>query len=125
PSWFVFSSGFRKTPLLLSGKRALDVTLALAGIVATAPVMATAAALIRLTSPGGALYRQERVGLNGRVFTIYKLRTMCEDAEAVSGPVWSRVNDTRITPVGSFLRKTRVDELPQLWNVLCGHMSFV
>jgi len=125
PSWFVFSSGFRKTPFLLLGKRALDVTLALVGLVVAAPFMATAAALIRLTSSGGALYRQDRVGLNGRVFTIYKLRTMCEDAEAVSGPVWSRVNDARITPVGRFLRKARVDELPQLWNVLCGHMSFV
>ena len=125
PSWFVFSSGFRKTPLLLLGKRALDVTLAVVGLVVTAPFMATAAAVIRLTSSGGAVYRQERVGLNGRVFTIYKLRTMCEDAEAVSGPVWSRVNDARITPVGRFLRKARVDELPQLWNVLCGHMSLV
>jgi len=125
PSWFVFSSGFRKTPLLLLGKRVLDVTLAVVGLVVTAPFLATAAALIRLTSSGGALYRQERVGLNGRVFTIYKLRTMCENAEAVSGPVWSSVNDARITPVGRFLRKVRVDELPQLWNVLCGEMSLV
>jgi sugar transferase (PEP-CTERM system associated) len=125
PSWFIFSPGFRKTRLLLLGKRALDVGLALVGLLIGAPFMLTAAALIRLTSSGGALYRQERVGLNGRVFTIYKLRTMCADAEAVTGPVWSALNDARITPVGRFLRKARIDELPQLWNVLRGDMSFV
>jgi sugar transferase (PEP-CTERM system associated) len=125
PSWFVFSSGFRKTPLLLLGKRALDVGLALVGLVVSAPFLLAAAALIKLTSPGGALYRQQRVGLNGRVFEIYKLRTMRADAEAGTGPIWSTLNDPRVTPVGRFLRKTRVDELPQLWNVLRGDMSFV
>jgi sugar transferase (PEP-CTERM system associated) len=125
PSWFIFSSGFRKTRLLLMVKRVLDVGLALIGLIVTTPFMLTAASLIRLTSPGGALYRQDRVGLNGRVFTIYKLRTMCADAEAGTGPVWSALNDARVTPVGRFLRKTRVDELPQLWNVLRGDMSFV
>jgi hypothetical protein len=82
PSWFVFSSGFRKTRRLLRVKRALDVVLAIVGLVVAAPFLLAAAALVRLTSPGGALYRQERVGLNGRVFTIYKLRTMRVDAEA-------------------------------------------
>jgi sugar transferase (PEP-CTERM system associated) len=125
PSWFIFSTGFRKTRLLLLAKRALDVALALIGLVATAPFLVTAAGLVRLTSPGGVLYRQERVGLNGRVFTIYKLRTMRADAEAHTGPIWSTVNDPRVTPVGRFLRKTRLDELPQLWNVLRGDMSFV
>jgi len=125
PSWFVFSSGFRKTRWLLTTKRVLDVVLSVVGLVVTLPLTLTAAALITLTSPGRALYRQERVGLNGQVFTIHKLRTMRADAEAGTGPVWSRANDPRITPIGRFLRKTRVDELPQLWNVLRGDMSFV
>ena len=125
PSWFLFSSGFRKTRLLLSGKRALDIGMALVGLVVTAPFLLAAAALIKVTSPGGALYRQDRVGLNGSVFTIYKLRSMSADAEAATGPIWSTLNDARVTPVGRFLRKTRVDELPQLWNVLRGDMSFV
>jgi sugar transferase (PEP-CTERM system associated) len=125
PSWFVFSSAFRKTRLLLQGKRALDVGLAIVGLVVTAPFLLAAAALVRLTSRGGAIYRQDRVGLNGCVFTIYKLRTMRADAEAGTGPIWSAVNDVRITPVGRFLRQTRIDELPQLWNVLRGDMSFV
>jgi sugar transferase (PEP-CTERM system associated) len=125
PSWFVFSSGFRKTRLLLWGKRVLDVGLALVGLVLAAPFLLTGAALVTLTSPGGALYRQGRVGLNGRVFTIYKLRTMRADAEVGTGPIWSTLNDPRVTPVGRFLRKTRLDELPQLWNVLRGDMSFV
>jgi exopolysaccharide biosynthesis polyprenyl glycosylphosphotransferase len=125
PSWFVFSSGFRKTRLLLLGKRSIDVGLAVAGLVATAPVMLVAAAAITLTSRGGAFYRQERVGLNGRVFTIYKLRTMREDAEAGTGPIWSAMNDPRITRVGQLLRNTRIDELPQLWNVLRADMSVI
>ena len=125
PSWFVFSSGFRKTSLLLTGKRALDLALALVVLVVTAPFLLAAAALVKLTSPGGAIYSQDRVGLNGRVFRIYKLRTMRADAEAVTGPIWSALNDPRITPVGRFLRKTRLDELPQLWNVLRGDMSFI
>ena len=125
PSWFIFSSGFRKTRLLLLVKRALDLGLAFLGLVIAAPFLLTAAAFVKLTSPGGALYRQERVGLNGRVFTIYKLRTMRADAEAGTGPIWSTLNDPRVTPLGRFLRKTRLDELPQLWNVLRGDMSFV
>jgi len=125
PSWFIFSPGFRKTRLLLLAKRALDIVLAVVALVLSAPLMLLAAAIVKRTSPGGALYRQERVGLNGRVFTIYKLRTMRADAEAVTGPVWSALNDSRVTAVGRVLRKTRVDELPQLWNVLRGDMSFV
>ncbi len=125
PSWFVFSTGFRKPRALLLGKRALDVGLAVIGVIVTLPLTLTATALIKLTSPGGALYRQDRVGLKGRVFTIYKLRTMRADAEAWTGPIWSTANDSRVTPVGRFLRSTRIDELPQLWNVLRGDMSFV
>jgi len=80
---------------------------------------------VRLTSRGPVFYHQERVGLNGRVFTVHKLRTMREDAEAATGPVWSGPNDARVTPIGGFLRRARLDEIPQLWNVLLGEMSFV
>jgi sugar transferase (PEP-CTERM system associated) len=124
PSWIVFSPGFRKTRVLLAAKRALDIGLALIGLVITAPVLLIAAALVKLTSPGGAIYQQDRIGLNGRVFTIYKLRTMRADAEAATGAIWSAVNDARVTTVGRFLRKSRIDELPQLWNVVRGEMSF-
>ena len=125
PSWFVFSNGFRKSPRLLALKRAADLGLAIVGLVLTAPVMLAAAAIVKLTSPGAAFYRQTRVGLNGRPFTIYKLRTMRSDAEAATGPTWSAVNDARITPIGRILRQTRVDELPQLVNVLRGDMSVI
>lgn len=125
PSWFIFSPGFRKTPLLLLGKRAIDVAVALVGLAISTPFVLAGAALIKLTSPGSAFYRQERVGLNGRMFTIYKLRTMRSDAEADTGPIWSPVNDARITPIGRLLRQTRLDELPQLWNVVRGDMSLV
>ena len=125
PSWLIFSSGFHKTRVLLAAKRAFDLTLALAGLVLALPLMILVAALVKLISPGPALYHQERVGLNGRVFTVHKFRTMHVDAEAGTGPIWSGRNDGRITPVGRFLRRTRLDELPQLWNVLRGEMSFV
>jgi lipopolysaccharide/colanic/teichoic acid biosynthesis glycosyltransferase len=87
--------------------------------------MALVALAVRLSSRGPIFYHQERVGLNGRVFTVHKFRTMSEDAEAATGPVWSGKNDARVTPIGGFLRRTRLDELPQLWNVLRGDMSFV
>jgi len=125
PSWFIFSPGFRKTRGLLATKRAVDIVLALAGFIIAAPFLLTAAVVVRVTSPGGALYRQERIGLNGRVFTIYKLRTMRAEAEADTGPAWSQVNDARVTPIGRLLRRIRFDEVPQLWNVLRGDMSFV
>jgi lipopolysaccharide/colanic/teichoic acid biosynthesis glycosyltransferase len=83
------------------------------------------ALLIKLTSPGPVFFRQERVGLRAEVFTVYKFRTMRQDAECETGPVWAQKHDPRITPLGRFLRKTRLDELPQLWNVLKGDMSFV
>jgi lipopolysaccharide/colanic/teichoic acid biosynthesis glycosyltransferase len=80
---------------------------------------------IRLTSPGEVLFRQQRVGQNGRIFTLYKFRSMRSDAEALTGAVWAREDDDRVTPVGRFLRKSRLDELPQFWNVLTGDMSLV
>ena len=80
---------------------------------------------IRIESPGSPIYRQRRVGQNGRVFRMYKFRTMRHDAEAGTGPVWAQANDPRYTPIGRWLRKTRLDEVPQFWNVLKGEMSLV
>ena len=94
-------------------------------LVITAPLMLIVAALVKLSSAGPALYHQERVGLNGRIFTVHKFRTMRLDAEAGTGPVWTQPNDSRVTPLGRLLRRARFDELPQLWNVLRGDMSFV
>jgi sugar transferase (PEP-CTERM system associated) len=125
PSWLIFSDGFRKTPLLLGLKRALDLSLALVGLIMMAPVMLMVALLVKLSSAGTALYHQERVGLNGQRFTVHKFRTMHDDAEASTGPVWTRPNDTRVTAIGRILRRARLDELPQLWNILRGEMSFV
>ncbi|UCD51493.1 MAG: sugar transferase [Phycisphaerales bacterium] len=105
--------------------RLLDVCGALAILSLTFPVMLLAAALIKLTSRGGVFYRQERVGKNGQIFELYKFRTMIDDAEKHVGPVWAARDDQRITPVGRILRRTRLDELPQLYNILCGHMSLV
>jgi exopolysaccharide biosynthesis polyprenyl glycosylphosphotransferase len=107
-------------------KRAGDVVLSTVGLVLTAPAMALAALAVRLTSPGPVLFRQERVTKGGRSFTILKLRTMVVDAEKHTGPVLSAgKSDARITPVGKLLRATRLDELPQLFNVLRGEMSLV
>jgi lipopolysaccharide/colanic/teichoic acid biosynthesis glycosyltransferase len=108
-----------------SVKRAVDFLLALAGLVLSAPILLAAAVLIKLTSRGPVLYSQIRLGLGGRPFRIYKLRSMYQNCEALSGACWSVKGDPRITPVGHFLRKTHVDELPQLWNILVGDMSLI
>jgi exopolysaccharide biosynthesis polyprenyl glycosylphosphotransferase len=110
---------------MMACKRAFDAVGAAIGIVIAAPVMGLLAVLVRMTSPGNALYSQRRVGQHGAVFTIHKFRSMYENAEAGTGAVWARANDDRITPLGRFLRRSRLDELPQLWNVLLGDMSFV
>jgi sugar transferase (PEP-CTERM system associated) len=125
PSWLIFSPGFKKSRFQQFAKRTLDVVVAVVGLVLAAPIMLIVAAAVKLTSKGPALYAQERVGLHGRVFTVSKFRSMREDAEKETGAVWARKDDDRITTVGRILRRTRLDELPQLWNVLCGHMSFV
>jgi sugar transferase (PEP-CTERM system associated) len=125
PSWLIFSAGFRKTPSLLAVKRTMDIVGSFVGLLLALPMMAVVALAVRLSSPGAILYEQERVGLNGRVFRIHKFRSMRADAEATTGPVWSTANDTRVTRVGRFIRLTRLDELPQLWNVLRGDMSLV
>lgn len=106
-------------------KPALDVAMALVLLVLTGPVMLVAMLLVIFTSRGPAIYRQRRMGLGGEVFTIYKIRTMCRDSEARSGPTWSLPRDPRVTPIGRVLRFTHIDELPQLINVLMGEMSLV
>jgi sugar transferase (PEP-CTERM system associated) len=125
PSWLVFSEGFDRSPVFELAKRTVDVTASTALLMLTAPLLALLALLIRLDSRGPVLYRQQRVGQRGRPFTLLKLRTMREDAEA-GGPAWtSQGEDPRATRLGRLLRRTRLDELPQLWNVLRGEMSFV
>jgi exopolysaccharide biosynthesis polyprenyl glycosylphosphotransferase len=121
--------------LALLAKRALDLVVAAAGLVLLSPVFAVCALLVRLSSPGPILFRQQRVGLNGRLFTLYKFRSMyvgaeerkreLEAANEMSGPVFKMRADPRITPLGRWLRRLSLDELPQLWNVLKGDMSLV
>jgi lipopolysaccharide/colanic/teichoic acid biosynthesis glycosyltransferase len=106
-------------------KHLLDATLALLGLILSMPVLLPAALLVKLTSRGPMLYSQIRLGLGGRPFRIYKLRTMSHNCEALSGPCWSTKGDPRVTAFGRFLRRTHIDELPQLWNILVGDMSLV
>jgi lipopolysaccharide/colanic/teichoic acid biosynthesis glycosyltransferase len=106
-------------------KSVIDFSLSLLLMLALGPVALAAMLLIKLTSPGPVLYTQTRLGKNGKPFTIYKLRTMVDKCESLTGARWSTPGDTRITPLGRLLRKTHVDELPQLWNVLRGDMSLV
>jgi sugar transferase (PEP-CTERM system associated) len=125
PSWFIFSSDFRRSRVYARVKRLIDIAGAAIGLVLTAPLMLLAAAAILMTSRGSVLYHQQRVGEDGREFTVHKFRSMRQDAEAETGAVWASKNDARITPVGRVLRSMRIDELPQLWNVLVGNMSLV
>jgi lipopolysaccharide/colanic/teichoic acid biosynthesis glycosyltransferase len=106
-------------------KNVVDPILAFLLLVPALPVMALLMLLVRLTSPGPGIYRQRRVGKRGRLFTMYKIRTMRCDAEAKSGPVWTTVKDPRMTRLGEFLRRFHLDELPQLFNVLRGHMYLI
>jgi sugar transferase (PEP-CTERM system associated) len=126
PSWFIFSEGFNKTRWSAAVKRLLDIGIAVVGLILAFPLMALVAMAVKLTSPGPVFYHQRRVGLHGRLFTIHKFRSMQQNAEATTGAVWaSKQGDSRVTPIGHLLRRTRLDELPQLWNVLTGDMSFV
>lgn len=125
PSWLIFADGFVKTPRTEIIKRLFDVTLASAGLLLTAPLLGLIALAIKMESAGPVLFRQPRSGQNGCVFILNKFRSMRRDAEEETGPVWAQQHDPRVTRVGSFLRRTRLDELPQLFNVLIGHMSFI
>jgi len=106
-------------------KRLFDIIASTFGLILVSPLMLMIALLIKVTSPGPIFYTQERVGLYGKTFKLYKFRTMIDGAEKYTGPVLAKENDPRITPIGKFLRATRLDELPQLLNVLNGEMSLV
>jgi sugar transferase (PEP-CTERM system associated) len=125
PSWLIFSDGFRASRWTRFVKRMLDLSLSLIGFILASPLMLLTAIAVKLDSAGPALYSQERVGENGCVFKIYKFRSMRTDAELAGAPIWATDRDPRVTRVGRFIRLTRLDELPQLWNVLNGDMSFV
>ncbi len=124
PDWFIFSDGFKKGRLQTFIKQLIDFFLAIVGLIVTLPITIVSAIIIRLESPGPIFYRQERVGLHGKSFKVIKFRSMRSDAEK-DGPVWAMENDTRVTRFGGFIRKVRIDELPQMLNVLMGEMSFV
>jgi sugar transferase (PEP-CTERM system associated) len=125
PSWMIFSDGFNKSDTLEAIKRLSDIVFAIIGLTLAAPLMLMVWLALRFGSHGPAIYSQVRVGKDGTTFTIHKFRSMQVDAEAASGAVWAKQNDPRVTKLGRFLRRTRLDELPQLWNVLRGDMSFV
>jgi sugar transferase (PEP-CTERM system associated) len=125
PSWFIFSNGSRVTPFTRFTKRVFDLFFATVGLILIAPVIPFIALAVKLDSPGPVFFRQMRVGKGEKNFVLYKFRTMCKDAEKGTGAVWARENDPRVTRIGKFLRTTRLDEVPQLFNVLRGDMSFV
>ncbi len=125
PLWLIYSPGFRTSGLRSFTKRAMDLGLSVVGLVLSLPLALAVAAAIKLDSRGPVLYTQERVGQGGSRFNIVKFRSMVTDAEAETGPVWAQENDPRVTRVGRFIRRTRLDEIPQMWTVLKGDMSFV
>jgi sugar transferase (PEP-CTERM system associated) len=125
PSWFIFSDGFRTTALKKVYKRFFDIMFSLVGLTLALPLMLIAGLLIKINSRGPVFFRQVRVGEREKNFVLYKFRTMHQDAENETGAVWAQTNDTRVTSVGNILRKTRFDEIPQLFNVLNGDMSLI
>ncbi|HWV14510.1 MAG TPA: TIGR03013 family XrtA/PEP-CTERM system glycosyltransferase [Cellvibrio sp.] len=125
PSWMLFSDGFKYSNRGVIAKRLFDLVLASLFFIVLWPFMLLTAIAVKLESPGAILYHQVRVGQNGKPFRIYKFRSMRQDAEKAGKAIWAQKNDSRITRVGAFIRNTRLDELPQLYNVLAGHMSFV
>lgn len=124
PSWLILSDGFRKSTLLVMTKRAIDAVVSLIALVVCLPLFLVTALAIWLESGGPVLFRQERTGLNGESFEMLKFRSMYNNAEA-AGPQWASTDDRRITKVGKWIRKFRIDELPQVINVLRGEMSIV
>jgi len=125
PSWLVFSDGFKSLRSRKILKRILDIFLSMLLMIPAAPLLLITPLFIKLESKGPVIFKQKRVGENGREFDIYKFRSMSCDAEASTGPVWAREKDNRVTRIGAFIRKVRIDELPQLFNVIKGDMSFV
>ncbi len=126
PSWLIFSDGFSSGRRISQvAKRLFDVAASTLLLIVTAPIILLFAILVKLESRGPAFYRQERVGLFGQNYNVIKLRSMRQDAEVEGKAIWASKGDPRITRVGRFIRKVRIDELPQTWNVLKGEMSFV
>jgi sugar transferase (PEP-CTERM system associated) len=125
PSQLIFSAELGPSRSSMNLQALYSFVISVIGIVVTLPVMLAVALIVRSTSPGPALIRQRRVGLNGAVFTLYKFRSMYDDSEKDTGAVWAKKDDPRVTSVGRWLRKLRLDELPQLFNVLRGEMSIV
>jgi len=126
PSWLIFSDGFssgRQLSLIL--KRGFDLAVSALLLAIAAPIILATAMLIKLDSPGPAFYRQSRVGRYGETFEILKLRSMRQDAESGGSAIWAQKGDARVTRIGRIIRLIRVDELPQMWTVLKGDMSFV
>jgi exopolysaccharide biosynthesis polyprenyl glycosylphosphotransferase len=123
-AWMVYSKGFHIGFVSAALKRMLDIAVSLTLLLVSGPALLLSMAAIAATRDGPVFFKQQRVTRDGRIFWIYKLRTMRQDAES-RGPQWSHANDTRVTPVGAFLRRFRLDEIPQLINVLCGDMSLV
>lgn len=124
PSSFIYSEGFRVKPSQQIARRIVSTLTAAAGLLLFLPFFPFVCLMVKLSSPGPIFFRQTRVGMGGRNFTVYKFRTMRTDAEA-SGAKWAQLNDPRATRIGNFMRKVRLDEVPQLWNVLSGDMGFV
>lgn len=122
---FIAQIGAPVTSWKLAIKRLFDLVVGLIGLVFSAPIILIFAILVKLNSKGPVFYRQERVGWMGKSFDVIKLRSMYQDAEARTGAVWAQKNDPRVTTIGRVMRKTRIDELPQFWNVLKGDMSLV
>jgi sugar transferase (PEP-CTERM system associated) len=125
PSYLIFSQGCHKTKVTLVMKRAFSLIASIAGLILSAPIMLLTAIAIKLESQGPIFFTQERVGKDGRIFKLVKFRSMATDAEARSGPMWAQANDPRVTRIGKFIRRTRIDELPQFINVIKGDMDFV
>jgi len=125
PTWLILSDGFVKSKMARAIKRLIGLVLSTVMLVLLSPLMFLVAVAVKLDSPGPILFLQKRVGEYGTPFTLYKFRSMTHHAEKGTGPVWTRENDSRITRVGKIIRRLRIDEFPQLWNVLKGEMSFV
>jgi len=125
PSWMLFGDGFKVSPWVLIGKQIVSFSVSLVLLLLFLPLLPLIALLIALDSPGPVFFRQERVGQDGKIFTLWKFRSMRKDAERNTGPVWATAHDHRVTRVGKYLRRLRLDEFPQLFNILKGDMTLV
>ncbi len=125
-AWFAFTEGFfiLHSPMSVRMKRVTDIVLSIVFMIIALPIMLITIVLVRLESRGSVFFKQKRVGISGKSFTMWKVRSMCHDAEK-EGAQWAAAKDVRVTRIGRVIRKTRIDELPQLWNILIGDMSFV